>query len=212
MKLVEMPLQDFLEELGSASPAPGGGSAAALAGALAAALCAMVGRMTVGKEKLKDSWSDMEKLIAEAGELEARLRQLVDEDTRAFSAVMAARRLPQGSRQEREARTQALQSALLASARAPLSTLASIRALLPLCDAAARRGNPGCITDAGAAAELARAGAVAASWNVRVNLDGLESAAIREELRAETEAELRAALEQAEAIARLVDERLKETV
>ncbi len=129
VSLITMSLEDFLKELGSSSPAPGGGSVAALAGALAAALCVMVSGLTAGKEKCRDSWEDMEKVGREAAALEERLRSLVDEDTAAFRAVMDARRLPRGTTAERETRERALREAVLRSARAPFATLSALREL-----------------------------------------------------------------------------------
>ena len=186
MKLVDLSVEKLCAELGSESPTPGGGSAAALAGAIAASLCAMVSRLTVGRERFREAWGDMRDILAESERLGARLRQLVDEDADAFRSVMAARRLPKASDAERSAREGAIQEATLRSARVPLATLVSLARLSALASMAARRGNPGCLTDAGSAAQLIRAGAVAASYNVRVNLAFLADTAIREQLSAET--------------------------
>ena len=186
MKLVEMSVEQICAELGSESPAPGGGSAAALAGAIAASLCAMVSRLTTGRERFRDAWGEMQEVRAESERLGTRLRQLVDEDADAFRSVMAARRLPKSSDAESSAREGAIQEATLRSARVPLETLESLARLSALASAAARRGNSGCLTDAGSAAQLIRAGAVAASYNVRVNLPSLADMAIRQQLSAET--------------------------
>ena len=128
MKLVQMPVEGFLGELASDSPAPGGGSAAALAGAAAAALCAMVARLTLGREKLREAWPAMERLLPQAEELGTRLRGLVDEDTEAYASVVAARRMPRATEAERAARGAAVAEAALRSARVPLETLAALRA------------------------------------------------------------------------------------
>ncbi|MBE3040910.1 MAG: cyclodeaminase/cyclohydrolase family protein, partial [Chloroflexi bacterium] len=94
MNLTDMTVKEFLSELASDSPAPGGGSAAALAGASGAALCAMAARLTLGREKHRDAWKEMEGLRDEASGLGERLCALVDEDAGAYAAVVAARRLP----------------------------------------------------------------------------------------------------------------------
>ena len=208
MKLIDLSVADFLQQLGSASPAPGGGSAAALAGAVAGALCAMVASLTEGKEKHRASWSDMEKVRREAAVLEGRLRALVDEDTEAFLAVMAARRLPRGSEEERETRASALQDAILRAARAPLATLSAIRSLSELPGIAADRGSPGCITDAGTAAQMLLAGGMAAAWNVRVNLPSLEDPAMQEEIRLQAAGELQKVRQMTQKIESLVEARL----
>ena len=208
VSLVSMSLEDFLSELGSSSPAPGGGSVAALAGALAAALCVMVSGLTAGKEKYRESWEDMEKVGREAAVLEERFRGLVDEDTAAFRAVMDARRLPRGTAAEREARDGALREAVLRSARAPLATLSALRELSALARLAADRGNPACVTDAGSAGQLIRAGAVSAAYNVRANLPALADPALRLELSGRTAGILQEVLDESQRTEGIVEARL----
>ncbi len=208
MKIIEMSLEELLRELGSASPAPGGGSVAALAGALAAALCRMVSALTVGKEKYRDSWADMERVGGESAALEERLRALVDEDTRAFSAVMEARKLPRGTEGEREARECALGAAALESAKVPLSTLCALRELSALARCAAEKGNRGCVTDAGSASQMIRAGAVSAAYNVRVNLPSVRDPVAREELPARTAKVLQEVLDETKRTESIVEARL----
>jgi glutamate formiminotransferase/formiminotetrahydrofolate cyclodeaminase len=164
--------------------------------------------MTEGNEKYRGSWADMERVRREAGEQETLLRRLVDEDTEAFLAVMAARKLPRSTPQEQAARAQALQAALARSAGVPASTLAAIRALSGLARLAAERGNPACITDAGTAAVMLRAGAAAAAWNVRINLASLDDAALREKLDRRTGEDLLIVLEHTGKTEQLVDSRL----
>ena len=163
MNLSNLTVKAFLDELASGSPAPGGGSVAALAGALATALCGMAARLTLGREKLRDAWPAMEEAAAEADHLRTRFLLLVDEDADAYLAVAAARKLPKGTEEERGARAHALACAVLRSARVPLETLL-------LADRADRprrrvleRGNPACITDAGSAVQAARLAAEAAA-------------------------------------------------
>ncbi len=209
MKLMELTLDKFLCELGSASPAPGGGSVAALSGALAAALCRMVSALTVGKEKLKDSWQEMEKVGRDCAVLEARLRALVDEDTDAFLRVMEARKLPKGTDQERRDRAKAVQEASLKSANVPLATLEALRELSVLAVSAADRGNPACVTDAGSASQMIRAGALAAAYNIRVNLPSVENSVAREELRARTAKVLQEVMDEAQRTENIVEARLQ---
>ena len=208
MNLIELSLHDFLGELGSSSPAPGGGSAAALAGALAAALCRMVSALTVGKEKLKSAWTDLDKVGREAATLEDRLRGLVDEDTLAFRSVLEARKLPRETDQERQSREHTLQEAILQSAKTPLSTLCALRSLSALALCAADRGNPACITDAGCASQLIRAGALGAAYNVRVNLPSIHDPVAREELKARTNKLLQEVLDDTQRTENIVEARL----
>jgi methenyltetrahydrofolate cyclohydrolase len=174
MRLVDLPVSDFLGELASDSPAPGGGSAAALAGAVAAALCGMVCRLTVGREKYRESWPVIEAARGEAARLGGLLARLVEEDAEAYRGVMAARALPKGTEAEKDARQAAVQQATARSAQAPLETLAALCECIKVVELLLQHGNPACITDAGSAGLLAVSAAGAAAWNVRVNLPGLQ--------------------------------------
>ena len=181
MKLTDMTVDGFLAELASDSPAPGGGSAAALAGAIAASLCAMVCRLTLNRETFKDVWAVIGEAQIRAESLGSRLRELIDEDARAFTSVMTARRLPRDTEEQNTVRQRAIQEATVRSARVPLETLEYLAALADLAAVCAELGNPGCVTDAGSAAQMIRAGAAAAAWNVRVNLPSIKDAKVKEE-------------------------------
>jgi methenyltetrahydrofolate cyclohydrolase len=182
MNLLDLPLGSFLDQLGSASPAPGGGSIAALAGACAASLCAMVCKITLGKERHAAVWPEMREALAEAESRGSRLRALVQEDSDAFNAVVDARRLPQGTEAERKARADALETATARCAAVPLETLEALAAMASVAERAFHRGYPACMTDAATAAAMVRAGALAAVHNVRINLPGIHDAAARVEL------------------------------
>jgi methenyltetrahydrofolate cyclohydrolase len=210
VSLVELSLGAFLSEVASDSPAPGGGSAAALAGATAAALCDMACALTVGRDKFKDVREDIQGAQETARRLGARLRELVEEDAQAFLAISAARKLPRATEAEREARGRATQEAVLAAAKAPLETLESVRLLAGVAELAAEKGNPSCITDVGSAAELIRAAAMAASWNVRVNLPSLDDELMRQRLRSAAGKALNETLETVARIDGMVEARLEE--
>jgi glutamate formiminotransferase/formiminotetrahydrofolate cyclodeaminase len=170
----------FLDAVAADTPAPGGGSVAALAGALAAALAAMVGRLTLGKPKYAEVEAEMEPLVAEAERLRQALTARIAEDTAAFEAVMAAYRLPRRTDEEKAARKAAIQAALAQAAKVPLATARDAVAALELAHTAARAGNANAITDAGTAAWMARAAVAGAALNVRINavaLDDREQAA-----------------------------------
>ena len=173
MKLVDRSLESFLSELGSASPAPGGGSAAALAGAAAAALCAMGCRLTLGRDPYREAWPAVEKALDESQRLEARFRGLIDQDADAYLSVAAARALPRGTAAQKEAREAAIQAAAVRAAEAPMETLESLRACVGIAGLLVEKGNTNCRTDAGCAGALCRAGALAAAYNVRVNLPSI---------------------------------------
>lgn len=178
----------YLDALASAAPTPGGGSAAALVGALGAALGEMVANLTIGREKFAAVEERMQTLLLDLGHLRRRLTAAMQEDADAFATYMAARRLPRATPEERQARTAALQAATLAAAEAPLAVARLCAELLPLVREAATHGNPSVASDAGVAAILAEATVRSAGLNVRVNLPGIADTARRQALAEEVAA------------------------
>jgi methenyltetrahydrofolate cyclohydrolase len=167
----------FLDALASASPTPGGGAAAALAGALAAALVAMVCNLTIGRPRYAAQEAAMRDILAATERARRRLLDLADEDARAYAAVAAAYRLPRADEPQRGARTAAIQAALKDAVVPPLATLQVCHDLVPLCLQVAAHGNATVASDAAVAAELAVAGVRGAIWNVRANLAEIADAA-----------------------------------
>jgi glutamate formiminotransferase/formiminotetrahydrofolate cyclodeaminase len=165
---------DFLAALASSSATPGGGSAAAHAGALAAALVAMVARLTIGKKNYAAVEDQMAQLIEQADALRADFSAAVSRDAEAFDAVMAAFKLPKGSAKEKTARSKAIQSATLQAARVPLQVAELAVDCMGLAEQAAELGNTNAISDAGTAAALAQACLQGAGLNVRINLASLK--------------------------------------
>lgn len=198
--MLEMTVREFLSALASDAPAPGGGSAAALAGALAAALTAMVANLTRGKEKFAGVEAKMSALADQAAELRDGLAQLVEEDTAAFNRVMAALRQPKDTPEAKAAREAAIQAALAAAAEVPLRTAEAAVSVLGLAQEAATYGNPAAASDAGVAALLARAAVEGAALNVDINLASLKDPERRAELSARKERALTAARGQAEQV------------
>lgn len=183
MRLTELSVKDFLATLSGDSPAPGGGSVSALAGALSAALCTMVARLTLGKEKYGGAWQAMERLRDEADSLCSTLLKLVEEDSSAYNRVVEAFRMPKdnpGARQE------AIQSAYREAASVPMETLRAASGLAGLVKTALDRGNPNCLTDAGVAAQLVRAAVNGAAYNVRINLPAIKDRNFTSQLATET--------------------------
>jgi glutamate formiminotransferase/formiminotetrahydrofolate cyclodeaminase len=194
------PREDFLDTLAAATPTPGGGSAAAFAVAQAAALTAMVARLTIGKKKYIEVEKQMEALRDQADGLRRELNADVDRDAAAFEQLMAAMKLPRDSDDNQPKREAAIQAATLNAARVPLEVARKALAVLKLSAEAAELGNLNAISDAGSASALARAGITAAGYNVRINLLGMPELAQAGKLIAEM-----AAIEQAadEAITRI---------
>ena len=163
-------VNDFLSELASGSPTPGGGSVAALCGALGAALTSMVCNLTVGKKKYADVEDDMKRVLEKSESLRLELEGLMDEDAEAFDKVMEAMRLPKETDEEKASRESVLQSSLVDAAMVPLAVMEKCVGVIVLAEEAAQKGNVNAVSDAGVAALTARAGAHAARLNVLINL------------------------------------------
>ena len=174
LELDQMSIRDFVQELSSANAAPGGGSVAALCGALGAALSAMVSGLTMGREELKDAWEIMEEVKQSADDLAARFLTLVQEDTDAYLQVMAALRLPKETHEQKASRKTAIEESMKRSTRIPLETLRASGKLIRIAQQAVERGNPVAITDAGGAVHLARTAGAIAAYNVRINLSRIK--------------------------------------
>ncbi len=186
-------LSAYLDALASTAPAPGGGSAAGLAGAMAAALVSMVARFTVGRPKYAAVEAQIMAALNEAEQARARLLELMSADERAYLAYDAARRLPRTTDDERRARSRAMQEALRGAAAPPLAMAATCRRVLELAGIVAEHGNPALASDAGVAALLAEAALHASAINVRVNLAQIRDPSFV----SQTEAELQRLLERA---------------
>ncbi|RPJ69135.1 MAG: glutamate formimidoyltransferase [Acidobacteria bacterium] len=172
--LMAMPVDRFVDEVSSESPAPGGGSVAALAGSLSAGLSAMVANLTVGKKGYEASWDELSVLAERAQDVKDRLSRAVDEDTEAFTAVMAAMRLPKATADQQAARNAALESGYQQAAGVPLQTARACLEALELSLIVAQKGNRNSASDAGVAALMARAGVEGAVLNVLINLGSVK--------------------------------------
>ncbi|MBI5606752.1 MAG: cyclodeaminase/cyclohydrolase family protein [Deltaproteobacteria bacterium] len=208
MSLGELSIRDFVQELASEKPAPGGGSVAALAGALAAALCAMVGNLTVGRKNQEKAWPAMAKVRDEAEAIATELLRLVDADTEAYNRVTEAYRLPKENKEQQAKRLTAIQAAIYGAAQVPLKTLKTLSPLPELARQALELGNPNCLTDAGVAIQLVRAGAFGAAYNVRINAKGLKDQSQAMKLLAETERTLQRILKEVMKLEGVVEEKL----
>jgi formiminotetrahydrofolate cyclodeaminase len=163
-------VQVFLEELAATSATPGGGSAAALAGAMGAGLVSMVCRLTIGRKHFADLEDELRAVLEEAETLRVRLTELADADSEAFDQVMAAYRLPKETQEEGAARQAAIQAALQGATQVPLETARACATVVVLATQVIEKINPNALGDAGAAALLAEAGLKVAQLNVAINL------------------------------------------
>jgi len=207
--LVDRTVKGFTDELSSESPAPGGGSVAALCGALSAALGAMVANLTVGRKGQESVWGRMSDLASQGQELKDRYLAAVDRDTEAFNRVMSAGRIKAKTDEEKAAKALAVRDANREATRVPLEVLESAGQLLDLAEATAAEGNPNSLSDAGVAGLTARACAEGAYYNVLINLGGMsDDADWAGEIRARAENALATARRRSETLARTVEERL----
>lgn len=167
---VEASVESYLDRLAGIEPEPGGGSAAALVGALGAALVTMVTNLTLGKEKFAAVKDDMTALREGAERLRRELEELVTLDARAYGAVADAMKLPRDGEAEKTERARVLQAALKDAAEVPLRVAEAAAAVARLSLPAAEKGNPNAVSDAGVAVLLADAAAQSAALNVKINL------------------------------------------
>jgi formiminotetrahydrofolate cyclodeaminase len=188
MALTKLTVQDFVEQLASASPTPGGGSASALAGAMAAAMVEMAANLTVGRDKFRDVEEEMRVLLARAGELRELMLNAVDEDTDAFDEVSAAYKMPKDSDAEKAARTEAIQAALKGATEVPLRVAKAAMETYQLGQVAIQKANPNVASDARVAMLLAQAARDGARANVDINLGMIKDEAFLARMRDELEA------------------------
>jgi len=169
-QLGDLAINEFLADVGAGTPAPAGGSVAALAGALGAALASMVAGLTMGRERYAAHDAEMRSLLALAGALRQELVALMDADTAAYSAVMAAYKLPKDTEAQIADRTATIQAAMRGAVELPLAAAAACAGALRLAAQATAHGNRNAVSDAAVGALMAYAGLQGAARNVRINL------------------------------------------
>jgi methenyltetrahydrofolate cyclohydrolase len=185
--LQDLTIQEFLERVASGEPVPGGGCVAALAAALSAALCGMVGGLTLGRKGNPDLDARMATLVEAASRLRVRLMDDIDRDAEAYGLVLKAYRMAKGTGPEREVRLEAIQNALTEAALVPLSVAEAGVVLLSLAEDAVTEGNPNAITDAVVGALMARSAVIGALYNVKVNLSLIRDESVRTEIERKTD-------------------------
>ena len=174
-------IESFVQNLNSAKPMPGGGSAAAICGAMAAALAGMSAHMTVGKKKYAAVEDRMQEIIAEAGTLQAEMLDMAQEDADMYSQVLQTYKLPNTTTEEAEARKQAIEEASKTAVDSSLKVTGACVRIIKLAYTTVSEGNRMMVTDGSASALLARACQQVAAYNVRINLGGVKEKAARDE-------------------------------
>lgn len=199
----------FLDELANGAPTPGGGSAAAIMGAMAAALVSMVCNVTLGKKGQEAVEAEMKAIRALSERLRSRLTSMASADIAAFDALMAAYRLPKSSEPERSRRTAAIQSSLRAATETPLECARACMEVIELARRAGESGYGGVISDAGVGVLAANTALRSAALNVHANVPSLQDRAFASEAAAELTQLLEHGARESEAVFALIRGRLE---
>ncbi|MFW6148668.1 MAG: cyclodeaminase/cyclohydrolase family protein [Atribacterota bacterium] len=178
-------IKKFMDTLASKSATPGGGSVAALTGAMGSALVSMVGNLTLGKEKYQEVEDDIKNILKKSEKLRNELENLAERDVEVFNQFMATLKLPKETKEQKKERKEKMQIALFEAANVPLEVARKCQELLDICQEIAEKGNKNVISDAGVGAILAQAAFDSAILNVKVNLPMIRDERIKEELNTE---------------------------
>lgn len=185
--LLAMTLKDFVEEVASESPAPGGGSIAAYVGALGVALGTMVANLSSHKRGWDDRWEEFSDWAEQGQRLKAQLMHFVDEDTRAFNQLMEAHRLPQNTDAAKKTRAQAIEAATQYATKVPFQVMEVALEAMEVIQNMAVLGNPNSVSDAGVGAMCARTAVLGAYLNVQINAAALTDQVFRANILRECE-------------------------
>lgn len=170
----DMNIQSFLDELAAKSSTPGGGGAAALSGAMGAALVSMVANFTVGKSGYESVDEEFKSILTTSEKLRTKLIQAIDDDAKVFNRVMAAYGMKKNTDNEKIARSDEIQAALKEATDVPLECAHLCQEIINLSLIAAKKGNMNVISDAGVAVLVAYAGLKSAALNVKINISGIK--------------------------------------
>jgi formiminotetrahydrofolate cyclodeaminase len=206
--ITQRSVDTFLDELASGTPTPGGGSAAAIMGAMGAALVSMVCNVTIGKKGLEAVATEMKSVREESEKLRLRLTAMVAEDVAAFDGLMAAYRLPKATEEERSSRAAAIQLSLRAATETPLACARACSEVVALSKRAGEKGYAGVISDAGVGVLAANTALRSAALNVYINAPTLKDRAFADAATAELERLLETCARESELVFELVRSRL----
>jgi len=207
--LLDLNLREFANELSIDSPAPGGGSTAALSGALSASLSSMVSNLTTGKKDYEDVQKDVIKIAMTAQVLKDEFLRAVDLDTLAFNKVMDAMKMAKKTDEQKKERDKAIEEASKEATLVPLGVLEKSIEALKLAKEIALKGNKNSLSDAGVAGLAAQAAAEGAYYNVKINLPGLEDARFKSKIKKQATTLVKKAVELGQEIREIVEKELK---
>ena len=206
--ITRRPLETFLDELAGSAPTPGGGSAAAIMGAMGAALISMVCNVTIGKKGHEAVEAEMKAVRDESEKLRLRLTAMVAEDIAAFDGLMAAYRLPKVTEEDKSRRAATIQSSLRAATETPLACARACAQVVALSKRAGEKGYAGVISDAGVGVLAANTALRSAALNVYINTPSLKDRAFADAATAEVEQLLDTCARESELVFELVRSRL----
>jgi len=169
-KLTDKSMKTFLNELSSSAPAPGGGSVAALSGALGSALISMVSNLTIGKKKYTDVQEEITELLKTSEKLREELIDLLEADVKVYTELSQTMKMPRDTDEQKAARAKAMDRALKAATDVPMRVAEACVAVMDLCCPAAEKGNVSAVSDVGVGVLMAEAGLRSAALNVLINL------------------------------------------
>lgn len=185
--LKNLTIIEFLEQTASAEPLPGGGCTAALNAALAASLTEMVANLTIGRKEFQAVEDEMQKIAQTAADLRKKLQNDIDNDAQAYQEVLAAFKLPKKTGEEKKQRSRTIQQAFKTAATVPLSVARDALKIMDLAFRAITAGNQNAVTDGLVGVLAARSAALAAAYNVKINLSAIKDTVFVAELTREIE-------------------------
>jgi glutamate formiminotransferase/formiminotetrahydrofolate cyclodeaminase len=209
-KLINLTVEDFMHETASESPAPGGGSVSAYIGALGTSLGTMVANLSSHKRGWDERWEEFSDWADKGKKYQEELLHLVDEDTIAFNRIMEAYGLPKSSKAEKDERDKTIREATKQAILVPYRVMQVAFDALEVIDAMVETGNPNSVSDAGVGALAVRTAVMGAHLNVKINMQGLDDQAFKEEIiEKASEVESRTIAE-VDRILEVVNEKIKE--
>jgi formiminotetrahydrofolate cyclodeaminase len=171
----DKPLRFFLDTLCSESPEPGGGSASALTGAIAASLSGMLAALTTGKKGYEESWAEMDRILEQARQLKEDMLDLLQKDTEAFDDAAKAFKMPKNTEEEKKSRSEAIERGLVKASEVPLAIMEKSLDIARLARQVLKKGNEMAITDGAISALFAEAAAIGGMINVRINFSWMKN-------------------------------------
>jgi formiminotetrahydrofolate cyclodeaminase len=185
--LKDLTITEFLEQTASAEPLPGGGCTAALSAALAASLTEMVANLTIGRKEFQAVEDEMKKIAQAAADLREKLQNDIDNDAQAYREVLAAFKLPKNTDDEKKQRSSTIQQAFKTAAMVPLGVARDALKIMDLASRAIAQGNQNAVSDGAVGVLASRTAALAALYNVKINLSAVRDPGFVEELTRESE-------------------------